>query len=72
MPFHFFITFGSLYRGGSLGDFLARKDTKIFNSHCFFLSIGNPNLCPYMLQTAFKLYSLNSQVATASSNLITS
>ena len=59
-------------RGGSLGDFLTRKDTKIFNSHCFFLSIGDPSLCPYMLQTAFKLYSLNSPVATASSNLITS
>ena len=40
VPFHYiadlFVSFGSPYRGGRLGDFLARKDTKIFNSHSFF------------------------------------
>jgi len=30
MPFHFFTIFGSLYGGGSLRDFVTRKDTKIF------------------------------------------
>ena len=66
---HLWIT---LQRGAVWEFFLQGKTSSFFNSYCFFLSIGDPSLCPYMLQTAFKLYSLNSPVATASSNLITS
>ena len=53
--------------GGQSGSFSCKERHQYFYSHCFFLSICDPNLCPYMLQTPFKLYSLNSQVAIASS-----
>ena len=61
--------FHHLYRGGSLVDFLARKDTKIFFFFFFFCLgrylhvLNSHSLCPYMFQTD---YSLISQVATVS------
>ena len=63
MPFHFFIIFGSLYRGGQSG---RKEDTKIFNLHSLGACAKSPHLCLYMLACVQTDNSLNSQVPTAS------